>query len=127
MPFLGVRVEGLRETQQAFGRLSADLKKNFRKDLAEAAEPVRAGAESLAFTQIDNMPDSPRWSRMRVGVTLSYVYVAPRSRRRGGSPRPNLAGLLLHRAMEPSLDAHKGEVVSLLEQKLDLMINEAGF
>lgn len=121
MPFAGVRVEGLTATQRAFGRYSAELKAGFRADLAAAAEPVRAGAEQLAVTQIDNMPYSPRWSRMRIGVTNTLVYVAPRARRRRGSPRPNLAGLLMNRAMSPSLEAHKEEVVGLLSASLDVL------
>lgn len=68
-----------------------------------------------------------RWSAMRVGIAPTLVYVAPRARRSGGSPRPNLAPLLMERAMRPAVDEHSDEVVEKLEVALDGAIRAAGF
>lgn len=115
MPFDGVRVSGLRELERAFARFGAAEKKTLTVSLAAAAEPVRARAEELAGTGIRNI--GPRWQQMRVGVTTKLVYVAPK-RRRGRNPnlaRPNLAGLLMDRAMSPALEEKQIEVVGLLD------------
>jgi hypothetical protein len=58
---------------------------------------------------------------MRVGVTRNLVYVAPRqkgTRGRGPRRRPNLADLLMSRAMEPALERHTGEI----EQRFDELL-----
>jgi hypothetical protein len=104
-----VRVEGLRELHRAFDVAGREMTKDLRAGLRSAAEPVRSDAESLAVQGIDRI--GVPWSRMRVGVTRSSVYVAPQQRKRGrGSPRPNLAGLLLDRAMIPALEQNKEKV-----------------
>lgn len=114
-------VEGLRELNAAFARAEGTIHKDFRGALRDAAEPVRSTAESLAETGIRNI--GIPWSRMRVGVTRSSVYVAPRKRgaRRGSQRRPNLAGLLLERAMQPALEREIPNVQRKVEQVLDDM------
>jgi hypothetical protein len=80
------------------------------------------GAETLAQSQIGNMSSSPRWSRMRIGVTRNLIYVAPRQRgTRGRRPggRPKLAGLLMDKAMQPSLDRHAHEIEYRFEHLID--------
>ena len=120
MPAVGetVRVQGLRELQRAFKLADVTLERELRTSLRQVAEPVRADAESLATATIPRvgMP----WSRMRVGVTQSSVYVAPRQRGVRGGPRrrPNFAGLLLERAMMPALARNESRVVAELEQVL---------
>ena len=116
MPFDGLRVQGLRELEQAFARFGAAEKKMLAGVLASAAEPVRERAQELASHNITNI--GPRWEQMKVGVTTKLVYVAPRARRRRGSPRPNLAGLLMDKAMQPALDEKAPEVESLLDVAL---------
>ena len=74
--------------------------------------------------KIRRMPRSPQWARMRVGVTRNLVYVAPRARGvktrgRHNFGRPNLADLLMGRAMQPALDQHIGEVEARFEELLD--------
>lgn len=126
MPGAGeIRVQGLRELTSAFGRMSVQLKRDLAGELAVAAEPVRSRATDLAQTEIRNIGD--RWSQMRVGVTTSLVYVAPKARRRRGSPRPNLAGLLMNRAMQPALDEKAPEVVGLLDAMIGRLGGENGF
>jgi hypothetical protein len=64
---------------------------------------------------------------MRIGVTSKGAYVAPKTRRRGGSPRPNLATNLMNQAMLPALDDSADEVVARLERMLDRLDNTHGF
>lgn len=131
MPGAGeIRVQGLRELNSAFGRLSAQLKAEIKGELSAAAEPVRARASDLASSEIRNIGDL--WSQMRVGVTTSLVYVAPKQRRKRGHAgpryaRPNLAPLLMNRAMQPALDEKTPEVVSLLDVMLGRLSDESGF
>lgn len=117
MPVTGVRVSGLRELQRACRASERDVRLGVRSKLREAAEPVRSTAEQLAVSSISNIGTT--WSRMRTGVTASAVYVAPAARRRGGSPRPNLGGLLMREAMEPALEQRRGDVERAVEQAID--------
>lgn len=117
-----LRVEGLRELQRAFSVADKTLAKELRSRLRDVAEPVRAKAERLAVQEIRNI--GIPWSRMRVGVTRSLVYVAPvergvKTRGRTSRHRPNLADLLMGRAMSPALDANQGRVLHELEEVLD--------
>ncbi len=116
-----VRVEGLRELQRAFAVADKQISRDLRKSLRDAAEPVRSDAESRASSAIPRI--GLPWSRMRVGVTRHSVYVAPRERgvRRGSRRRPNLAGLLLERAMEPALEANHPRVLAAVEDLLQDM------
>jgi len=113
-----IHVQGLRELQKAFKAADNAEAVELRKALREAAEPVRADAERLASQNIPRI--GVPWSRMRVGVTLTSVYVAPRARsgRIAGRKRPNLAGLLLGRAMEPALEQNHEQVVHRVDEAL---------
>jgi hypothetical protein len=118
VPFVGeVRVEGLRDLQNAFREVSKDLAKELRTDLKQIAEPVRSRAEQLAGDSISNI--GPVWSLMRVGVTQRTVYVAPKTRRTIGSPRSNLGGLLMRKAMQPALEEKTDQVAAELEKLVD--------
>jgi hypothetical protein len=121
-----IKVHGLRELEVALSRYNRDVKKTVNHALREAAEPVRAGAEGLALSEIRNL--GPRWSRMKVGVTSKLVYVAPATRPRGGgSARPNLAPLLMDRAMQPALEQRSEEVYAGLELAVDRLGEQCGF
>lgn len=113
-----VRVEGLADLQRAFKLASREEAKGLRASLRESAEPVRSEAERLATSGIPRI--GLPWSRMRVGVTLNYVYVAPKQRgsRFAERKRRNIAGLLADRAMLPALEHHKADVVSNIDQML---------
>ena len=122
----GIRVQNYRNMQAALAKADRELRLSFRAGLREVAEPVRRNAEELATSEIRGMVRSPRWGKMRVGITRSLVYVAPRQRgvkTRGADPRrrPNLAPLLMDRAMQPALDAHEGEIVEAFDRLLDRM------
>ena len=112
-----VHVNGLKEMQRAFTRADKDLKKDLRSTLRKVAEPVRSDAAQLAVGEIANI--GPEWSQMRTGVTNTGAYIAPRRRRRAGSRRPNLASLLMDRAMQPALDANANDVENAIGEMLD--------
>lgn len=121
MPAFGqtVRVEGFRDLQRAFKLADETLAREFRDELREAAEPVRLDAERLAVAGIPKI--GLAWSRMRVGVTQTSVYVAPKQRgTRTSLPsrRPNLADLLLGRAMVPALKRNEPRVVEAVDDLL---------
>lgn len=121
MPADAVRVHGFRELNRAFARADRTLRDELRRGLREAAEPVRRDAESLARLEIRNI--GVPWSRMRSRVTQRAVWVAPvergvKSRAAERRRRPNLAGLLMDDAMQPSLDQNIGEVVDAIEDVL---------
>lgn len=117
-----MRVEGLRELNTALRQADRQVRLGIRGGLRHVAEPVQRGAEELAQSQIRRMPKSPRWSKMRIGLTRDLVYVAPRergTRGKGGKHRPNLASLLMDRAMEPALEKHASEIERRFEELLD--------
>jgi len=119
-----VAVEGLRELQRALLRVAAESKAGLGRRLQDAAEPVRVDSESNAVSEIRNIGD--RWSQMRLGVIQSGVYVAPAARRAGGSPRPNLYGLLL-RSMTEALDSNSERIVEAVDRMLDEISAANGF
>lgn len=117
-----VQVQGLRELTRAFSAADKTLAKELRVSLRAAAEPVRADAERLAVETIQRI--GVPWSRMRIGVTTTSVYLAPRQRgaKLPNHRRPNLAALLLGRSMEPALAQNEPEVVA----KIDAMLGVVG-
>ena len=126
MPALtGARVHGLAAMQRAFATANKDLSKDLRAKLRKVAEPVRSDAETRAVSQIPGVGRD--WSRFRTGVTRNSVYVAPRERgRRSAYRRPNFAGLLMDRAMQPALDAHANEIEDELGDVLDEILTHWG-
>lgn len=123
--FSAVQVRGLRELNAALGKVSIDTRKELSEELRVVSEPVRSRAEQLASAGIRNI--GPRWRQMRVGVTTKVAYVAPRAHRRGGSARPNLAQLLMDRAMQPALDENEGKIVARIGVMFDLIARRNGF
>ena len=120
----GIRIKGYIEMQRAFKKADKDLPKDLRKALKEVAEPVRADAAGRASREITNI--GPKWSEMRTGVTTKVVYVAPRKRGRGRLRRPNLAPLLMDRAMQPALDAHADDIERAAGEALDDLFRRWG-
>jgi len=119
-----VVVRGQQEVLRAFSGVEKDTKREMRKQLKQVAEPVRKLAEELAVGNITNI--GSHWSRMRLGVTARAVYVAPTSRRAGGSPRPNLSPLLLTQ-METALDDRSGDVVTEFDMWVAVVGKRHGF
>jgi hypothetical protein len=120
-----ILVSGLSELQRDLRRMASDLGPEVRKALADVGQPIARRAETLAAANISHI--GPTWEQMRIGVTTKGVYLAPKSRRRRGSPRPNLAGLLLNDAMQPAVDESEEPVTAALEAMLDRLGNSHGF
>lgn len=121
MPVDAVRVEGLRDLQRAFKLADKTLSLELRSTLREVAKPVQYDAERLAVDTIPRI--GLPWSRMRIGVAQTSVYVAPKQRgvkTRGRDPRrrPNLFDLLLGRALEPALEQNQQQIVAGIEHML---------
>jgi hypothetical protein len=122
-----VIVKGLRDVNAAFAHTDREIRLGWRAGMRQVAEPVRRDAELAASSSIPHMPASPKWARMRVGVTRNMVYVAPRqrgTRGRTAAGRTNLAGLLMDRAMQPALDRHEPEITARMEHLLDVVADE---
>ena len=123
-----IHIKGLNGMINAFAAADAHIKEDLRDALQEAAAPVRSQAQMLAGTKISHMGGSHRpWARMRIGIEgRSVVYVAPVERgaksrgAKGVRGRPNLADLILGKALEPALAANTNKV----EERLALLIDE---
>jgi hypothetical protein len=121
----GAVVEGYQDLQRALKRADRDIRLGMRKELREVAGPVQATAERNAVDRIRNI--GVEWPRMRIGITQKSVYVAPAQRGVGSratpgqrtKKRPNLAPLLMDRAMQPALDQHQEQIMRDLERMLD--------
>lgn len=125
--FGAIEVEGLPELYTALAELDVTVQENLKEGLLAGAEPVRRRAEGLAMSEITNMTD--HWARMKLGVTgRALVYLAPLSRRTAaGSPRSNLSGELLGKAMEPAAVQGEPEVRAAVDAAVGRAIREAGF
>lgn len=114
-----LRVRGYREISKAFSKADRSIRGEMQDAFRDVAEPIRAGAETRAQALIPHI--GPRWGLMRTGLTTTRVYVAPRERGKRSRVnralgRPNLASLLMDRAMQPSLDAHEHEVAARFDE-----------
>jgi hypothetical protein len=114
-------VHGLGDLQRAFATAGKQASKELREGLKDVAEPIRIDAEHRAVDEISRI--GPSWQRMRAVTRRNVVYVAPvergrQSRRNPRLRRPNLAGLLMDKAMEPALEAHTEEVVERFDRLL---------
>jgi hypothetical protein len=110
-----VRIEGLPELKRAAKAASAATVKEVNAALKQAAVPVQTTAQRLA-TGLDA---GPKWSRMRIGVSMRKVYVVAAARRTSGTPRPNFGGRILTGAMAPALAQNETETMLLMGKALD--------
>lgn len=118
-----VTVEHARELELAFLRLRKEVLVGLKAAIIDAAEPIKTEAEANAVADIRNI--GSRWSRMRIGVTPQFVYIVPASRRRRGSPRPNLAGLL-QPAMEQAADDHEDSLLARIDELVTVSAARSG-
>ncbi len=114
-----LHVKGLSELHRALKVADKETRLGIRKVERQVAEPVRVDAQQLATREISHI--GTEWARMRIGITQKLVYVAPKQRRKKGTPRPNLAKLLMDKAMQPALDKHASEIERNFEEALDQM------
>lgn len=125
MPAETLIIRGMPELKRALKDVGDTFGRELNKSLRLLAEPVRVSAEEKAIEKIGHM--TPEWAAMRTGVTSRAVYVAPKARRHGGSPRPNLAGLLMDQAMQPALDEHAPAIERGVEELIDVIGARYGF
>lgn len=116
-----VRLEGFQELQKAMKLADKQVRLQFRGRLRKAAEPVRSDAEVLAVQRISHI--GVPWSRMRVGITQTSVYVAPRERGRNSRKnpkirRPNLARLMMGQSMLPALRQNESNTLNEVDKML---------
>jgi hypothetical protein len=125
-----IHIEGYRELMRAFARADKDSQKFVRAAFATVGEDVAREAEDLALSKIKRMKYSPDWAVMRVGVTRTTVYVAPKKRgvkTRGPDPRRRphrddnrgFPDLMADRAMEPALEHNEPRLEATIERALD--------
>src|SRR6266568_8580567 len=91
-----VVLEGFKDLQKSMRRMAGELPALFRGTLLELAEPVRRSAELKTGEEIRNILSPTAevdWWRMRTGVTMREVYVAPQQHgtHQISKKRPNLA------------------------------------
>lgn len=121
-----VAVTGLRELQAAFAKTGRDSRLGVRKEIRQIAEPIRSTAETNTAGAITRI--GPRWPKMRIGVSRSLIYVAPRQRGvkvKGGTrmSRPNLGNLLMEQ-MESALRQHEHQIEANVERALDRICDQ---
>jgi hypothetical protein len=120
-----LRVKGDKELERAFLELRREVLTELRPAMRKIGEGVRTLAEQKAGADIANI--GSQWGRMRIGVTTRMFYVAPRSRNHGGSKRPNLAGLLMQKAMVPAADEKRTEMVAAVDALVKVSAHRNGF
>lgn len=118
MPASAIKIDGLAQFQKTLKSCERDVRLGVKASLRAAAEPVRVEAERLAPQEIKNV--GPDWSQMRVGLTTSVLYVAPKQRTSSqqGRKRRNMAGLL-GRVLDDALESKSSEAEGLIEKALD--------
>ena len=109
-----------------FKHADKQTRTEFRAGMRKVAEPVRLEAERLARSDITRITEP--WARMRTGMTVRHVYVAPRQKGVRGTDNPKrrrkFADLLMTRALAPALEAKKGEVEGRIERLIDSISDE---
>jgi hypothetical protein len=121
-----LRVEGLASLQKHFAVIDKELSGDLRDGFRKAAEPVRRDAEVLTQQAIG--VGRVRWDQMRVGVTRTSVYVAPKQRGRGTPPnrrRRSYRTTVLPR-MIVALRANEGRVRAEAQRVLSTSISKWG-
>ena len=120
------KLEGAELLQRRFDQVDRGVKNGLRREVRAAGKPIAALGKELALSSIGHMPRSPKWARMKIGIdrgSLTGIYMVPATKRSSGHPgytRPNLAPLLLHKAMEPARDA----MAPVLLERMKVMVDE---
>lgn len=113
---------GMADFQRALVVADAQAADDFKHVFEDVAKPMAQHATGLELQNIRRM--TLPWAANRVGVSVKSVYVAPRRRglkTRGRDPRrrPNLAGLIVTRAYEPTAAQFAPRVKADVERALD--------
>lgn len=114
-----VQVRGLRQLLLATDAAGGDIKKNTRKRLRQAAEPVKQDAARLLTARYGTKP-------IRVGVSVrrtGMVSVEQRRRRTTGQ-RPNFGTQQMRKGFLPALKANEANTVRLMQRAVDETFRE---
>lgn len=124
-----LKVEGLQPLIRSFKNMGGDVHKELNDSLRAAAAPVETDAEHLAMTRIRNMPRSPHWAGMRIGVSVArgVVFMVPAARSKRTRKRRKFGDLLLERAMDPALERNAVKVEHEVDRMLGRLAGENGF
>jgi hypothetical protein len=121
-------VQGLDELLKATRRFSKDLASDMIGELEEAAAPVRSATTQYMLAELVNVPSTPEYAAMRIGVARanSAVYGAPQWRsRRAGTPRPTFGDSIRSR-MERAVTDKAGDVEKRMGDFLDRLADDWG-
>jgi len=126
-------VKGLAEVNYLLSKADKETRLGLRKAEREVAKPISSDAETLTLQNIPRTRlGKVEWWRMRIGVTQTLIYVAPKQkgvRGKGPKRRKKFAPLMMERAMEPALKRHENEIEQRFEHVLDFVaerFNKAG-
>lgn len=117
-------IRGQRELEAAFMEVRRETFLGLKPALLAIGSTVKADAHNRADDEITNIGGD--WSEFKIGATPRGVYVAPRRRNRGGSKRPNLAGLL-RTVMQEAVDANAERTVAELDALVSAASAKGGF
>ena len=119
-------VENYTQLMKTLKYAPKDVRLGVRKEYRTIARPVKATAEGLALSEVRNI--GPAWSKFRIGITQSSVYVAPKEKglRQRGHPRARdtFDELLAERVTLPTATKHRGQVERDFEQMLDRLVTK---
>ena len=113
MSGFNVIVRGAHELEAAFEDVKVKVDPTVGKTLSSMGRQVRQTAQQLAVANVRNI--GPNWSQMKSGRKRVGVYVAEKQHRAGGWPRPNLANLLMARALMPAVKQREAEIVAAVD------------
>ena len=116
-------VRGRKELEASFIEMRREVLRGIKPALLAAAKPIADDAHGRTLTDIPSITD--RWSQYRIGATVRGIYVAPKARRRGGSPRKNLAPML-EREMVAARDRNEAEVYAAIETVIGVASRTSG-
>ena len=120
----GSAISGLNELNRTFQDAPKDVRLAYREELRTVGLPVQQTAQRLAVERIRKI--GPHWSRFRVGVTQTLVYVAPRMRgvknRGDRRARPNLGTRLAEEVTNPALEQNQHRIEQDFDDMLDRLV-----
>ena len=115
-----VHVEGLRELNRDFGRISKKLQREFQAEIRKLAEPaadaIRRKASGHGFS-------APTLSGIRAGSSSGHAVVRQARRKKTGS-RPDFGSTQYRLAFLPGAEEAEPEVVKGVEDFLDRITGE---
>lgn len=128
-----VYVKGLAEVNYLLSKADKETRLGLRKAEREVARPISGDAERLTLQNIPRTRlGKVEWWEMRIGVTQTLIYVAPKQkgvRGKGPRRRKEFANLMMARAMEPALRKNEHDIEARFDHVLEEVahrFNEVG-